>query len=320
MECISGLNIAARLPPGEVDNVKEALSNIAPALKKFIHSRLDGRLQTLTDETTGKLFIASDFNRNGKSYRSPWSNEYIPSSERSESSYYPPPGLRRIEATLNELMLSYCNLYYDNGVGSCYLSESPTETAKFFGAFQVKKDFHDSHSKESHTWESQHSFEVNSRTKDDSIEIHISMASTILVIFEFEGKTLPSKINGSTSKSNERTYTILKKDDGTALYDEVLVRNLGELMEENESSLRGNIDMVCIPRCSELAMASFGTMHDETLSDSSSEIMEDDYRPRVSLGTMNPLHRQSVKPESAFQADLMGAILQRKLRESLGGS
>jgi hypothetical protein len=33
---------------------------------------------------------------------------------------------------------------------------------------------------------------------------------------------------------------------------------------------------------------------------------------------MNPLHRQSVRPAPAFQADLVGAIMQRRLREATG--
>ena len=316
MEFIAALNVAARLPPAEVDSIVKNLNVVSPNVRKFLLSRIDGRLQILTDESTGKLFIASDFNRIGRSHRSPWSNHYLPSDHGLDALYYPPENLRRIELTLNELLLSYCNLYYENAVGSCYLSES-SDSSTFFGVFQVKKDFSDPETRETHCWESNHSFKIVSK----SDEFECFMTSSVLVVFEFGDSKLPSNLNGSASRSSTRSFPMPRKDQAH-LYDETLVRNVGELMEENEIFLRGTIDKVCIPRCADLGIASLGHTGDEAFSDSSSENMEDDYsRPRVSLGTMNPLHRQSVRPEPAFQADLMGAIMQRRLREDqLGGS
>lgn len=313
MEFISALNITARLPPAEIETVVSNLSTVSPNLAKFLLSRIDSRLQTLTDEATGKWFIASDFNRVGNVYRSPWSNEYTSNVMKPDSLYYPPDNLRRIELTLNELLLSYCNLYYENAVGSCYLAESQAP-ASFFGVFQIKKDYIDKHSQESHTWESNHSFEVVLRQTAEEFQVSCTMTSNVLVIFDLQSQALPSNLNGTASKTGTRSFVIPKKG-GESLYEEILIQNIGELMEENESSLRGSIDQVCIPRCVDFAMASFGAGNDEAISDSSSDIMEDDFRPRVSLGSMNPLHRQSVRPETAFQADLLGAIMQRRLKE-----
>ena len=271
-------------------------------------------MQILTDESTGKLFIASDFNRIGQSYRSPWSNVYLPTTHDADALYFPPEQLRRIELTLNELLLSYCNLYYENAVGSTYLSEAP-EGGVFYGVFQIRKDFADPHTKESHCWESNHSFRVNSKVDHDLLQVECFMTSTVLTVFEFADAELPSHLNGSSSKAGTRSFTIFRKDIDT--YEEVLVKTLGELMEDNENSIRGMMDKVAIPRCTELAMASFGLGNngDDEYSGDSSDAMEDDYRPRVSLGTMNPLHRQSTRPVPAFQADLLGAISQRRIRE-----
>jgi capping protein beta len=313
MEFIAALNITARLPPAEVETVVSNLSTFSPKLAKFLASRIDSRLQTLTDEATGKWFIASDFNRVGNAYRSPWSNEYTSSVLKPDTLYYPPDTLRRIELPLNELLLSYCNLYFENAVGSCFLAESQ-EPLSFFGVFQIKKDHVDKHSGESHTWESNHSFEVVRRETAEEIHVSCTMTSNVLVILDIQSRMLPSNLSGALSKSGTRSF-IVPKMVGDSLYEETLIQNIGELMEDNESSLRGSIDQVCIPRCVDFAMASFGGGHDETISDSSSDIMEDDFRPRVSLGTMNPLHRQSVRPETAFQADLLGAIMQRRLKE-----
>lgn len=285
-----------------------------PNLKKFLLSRLDSRLQILTDDSTGKLFIASDFNRIGQSFRSPWSNQYLPNPEEADELYFPPDDLRRVEMTLNELLLSYCNLYFDNAVGSAFLSESPESEKMFYGVFQIKKDFHDCN--ESHAWESSHSFKVSTKSDDDNLHVECVMTSSVLVVFDFTDEHLPANLNGSTMKSSSRSFSVLNSERSS--FEEVLVRNLGELMEENENTLRGTIDKVCIPRCTELAMASLGIDADECFTDSDSDMVEDDFRPRMSLGSMNPLHRQSVRPAPAFQADLVGAIMQRRLRDATG--
>lgn len=327
MDFISALNVSARLPPSEVDSVlsnlgmcKEQfifllrLGSICPKLRKFLLSRIDGRLQVLTDETTGKLFIASDFNRIGHSYRSPWSNVYTPSPAEGSELYFPPDQLRRIEMTLNELLLSYSSLYYDNAVGSAYLSES-SEAGTFYGAIQIKKDIEDLGSQESHTWESYHSFSVVTSVDEDQLFVEVSMTSSALICFEFTDEVLPCTLDGSASRSGKRSFSLVKSE--LESFEENLVRNVGELMEDNENSLRGIMDKVAIPRCTDLGMASFGIgdASDDEVSLDSSDAMEDDYRPRISLGSMNPLHRQSARPVPAFQADLMDAISQRKLRE-----
>jgi capping protein beta len=317
MEFLSALNIVGRLPPSEVDSVVANLNAISPNVSKFLMSRVDGRLQVLTDESTGKVFIASDFNRIRHTHRSPWSNHYLPPDHGLLELYYPPESLRRIELILNELLLSYCNLYYDNAVGSCYLSED-SDSETIFGVFLVKKDHRDSHLKEYHCWESSHTFRVVKRVDDENVHIQCFMTSGVLVSFEFGDNRLPGDMDGSASRSSERCISLSRKDGG--LIEEEMIRVLGELMEESENSLRGSMDKLFIPRCVDLGMASLESAN-ETQTDSSSENIEDDFRPRVSLGTMNPLHRQSIRPEPAFQADLMGAIMQRRLKDDqLGGS
>ena len=51
-------------------------------------------LEFETDTKTSKMFIKSEYNRDGDSYRSPWSNEYFP---ETESDFYPTKKLRRME-------------------------------------------------------------------------------------------------------------------------------------------------------------------------------------------------------------------------------
>lgn len=331
MEFISALNIVSRLPPAQIDEVVAGLSMkfldtfthscssdaIAPQLRDFLMSRLDCRLHVLSDESTGKPFIASDFSRIGQSYRSPWSNVYLPNPREAEEMYFPPEELRRIEQAFNELLLSYCYLYYDNAVGSAYLSEAVENSSVFYGVIQIKKESNDINT-ESLCWESNHSFSVSTKVEHEFLQVDCAMASSVLVIFDFSDDQLPCNLNGSTTRSSTRSFTLIGKE--VSLFEELLVRNIGEMVEENESSIRGNMDKVAIPRCTELAIASFGISAetDEEMSDNSSDAAEDDYRPRVSLGSMNPLHRPLARSTpAAFQADLLGAIMQRRLREDM---
>ena len=284
-------------------------------MKRFLSSRIDGRLQILPDDATGKLFIASDFNRIKQSYRSPWSNVYIPQSSEIENYYFPPEQLRKLEMTFNELLLSYCHVYYENAIGSAYFSEG-VDHGTFFVVIHIKKDY--SEGSESHCWESTHSVKVSAKFEGDQVHVEIAMTSTVLTIFEFATYT---NLNGSVSKTGNRTFSAYSND-----FDEPLVRNLGELLEENENGLRGTMENVSIPRCTELAMASFGTRDEdeENLTDLSSdsefENVQADYRSRMSFGAMNPLHRKSVRPVPAFQADLIGAINQRMKEKELRDS
>jgi len=244
---------------------------------------------------------------------------YIPHNDDIENYYFPPEQLRKIEISFNELLLSYCHLYFENAVGSAYFSEG-TESGVFFVVAHVKKEVMDNQNRESDVWESTHSARVSAREDLDRMYVEISITSTVLVSFDFGETNFSSNLNGSMSKTGSRSFVASASD-----FEEQLVRNLGELIEENENSVRGSMEKVSIPRCAELAMASFGAREEdeENMSHISSDSDENpmlvtDYRSRVSMGKMNPLRRPSAKQAPAFQADLMTAINERrKTREKM---
>lgn len=266
----------------------------------------------LTDESSGKNFIASDFNRVGKSYRSPWSNQYIPIFDEVDPLYFPPESLRKLEQSFNELLQTFCALYYDGGVGSAYFSDSQSDSA-IYGVVLIMKEFNDPSGGESHTWESVHSFQVFTRLNEtEPVTVKCAMSSSVLTVFDY-AKANACNLNGSVQKSTSRTWTIPFQTFSVD-FDESLVRAIGEMLEENENLIRGVIDKVAIPRCVELALASIGAPDEEDGNSSlASSDEEDIQRPtRISLGAMNPLHRLSGRPVPAFQADLMGAVAQRR--------
>ena len=59
--------------------------------------RVDQPLETSTG--TGRPFILSDYNRDGDSYRSPWTNEYAP---QIEDGFKPSQKLRALEVQVRK--------------------------------------------------------------------------------------------------------------------------------------------------------------------------------------------------------------------------
>ena len=74
-----------------------------------------------TDESCGKIFLKHEYNRDGDSYRSPWSNQYLP---KTESTFYPSAHLLQLEQKANNMFATYVRLYYDNAHSSVYLVDT----------------------------------------------------------------------------------------------------------------------------------------------------------------------------------------------------
>ena len=92
------------------------------------------------DENEGREYLQCEYNKDGDSYRSPWTNTYYPPVEAEDDPnyqpIYPSPDLLEMEGKANDLFFRYCKLYYDsdfhtsvyffdtdtaNGFGSCWL-------------------------------------------------------------------------------------------------------------------------------------------------------------------------------------------------------
>merc|ERR1712176_1007497 len=96
----------------------------------------DQPLSTAKDEETGRPFILCDYNRDGDSYRSPFSNKYFPPCEEG---FMIPERLRELEVRCNSVFDTYRQLYYEGGISSVYLWDQE-ETGGFAGVFLIKKE------------------------------------------------------------------------------------------------------------------------------------------------------------------------------------
>ena len=70
--------------------------------------------------------MSCEYNKDGDSYRSPWSNKYYPAIEEQGYEPFTPTGmLLEMETQANDAFARYCKLYYDKDfITSVYFFES----------------------------------------------------------------------------------------------------------------------------------------------------------------------------------------------------
>jgi len=91
------------MPPSRIESSLEELVDIVPDLTDDLLNTIDQPLQAAKD-AQGNTYLNCDYNRDGDSYRSPWTNEYDPPID---DGVLPPAELRRLEMAANDLFNSY---------------------------------------------------------------------------------------------------------------------------------------------------------------------------------------------------------------------
>jgi len=132
----SALNLMRRMPPAHTENSLAGLIELVPELTDELLNHVDQPLKVQKD-SKGKHFVLCDYNRDGDSYRSPWSNEYVPPLD----GFVPPERLRKMEVEANLLFDVYRKLYFEGGYSSVYFFETDDKSPTSFGAcFLIHKD------------------------------------------------------------------------------------------------------------------------------------------------------------------------------------
>ncbi|CAK5268364.1 unnamed protein product [Mycena citricolor] len=169
----SMLDLMRRLPPKRTEENVAALIAICPDYADDLLGSVDQPLKLRTDRATGKEYLACDYNRDGESYRSPWSNEYDPPLDDGT---VPTPKLRKLEIAANEAFDTYRELYYEGGASSVYLWD--LDDGGFAGVVLLKKTMTPTAAHEpSGSWDSIHVFETAERGR----QAHYKLTSTIML-------------------------------------------------------------------------------------------------------------------------------------------
>lgn len=133
VQITASLSLMRRLPPNKIEQNLNGLLNLLPNDADELLQRIDQPLQEDTDPETGRNYLLCDYNRDGDSHRSPWSNRYNPPLE---DGFVPSEKLRAMEVEFNELFDAYRELYFEGGTSSVYLWDLDQG---FAGCFLIKK-------------------------------------------------------------------------------------------------------------------------------------------------------------------------------------
>ncbi len=231
-------------------------------------------------------YILSDHNRDGDSYRSPFSNQYYPPIDRDggggEEPFQPKRMLRELEIQANEVFDAYRQLYYgkdsdddnngDDGnasVSSVYLwnKEGGSIQDGFAGCFLIQKNVKEERAlgssspqrSQSGYWNSIHVVDVNVLSGGKA---KYEVSTTVLLSIDLQ---VPSSSGGGGSSSKNGVNTIriggslskqvekiLPLPSAESQYASEHISNIGQIIEDSEIELRSNLDVLYIQKTKEV--------------------------------------------------------------------
>ncbi|KAJ2995875.1 F-actin-capping protein subunit beta [Globomyces sp. JEL0801] len=230
------LDLLRRLPPTKTKLNLNKLCSLRPDLQDDLLSSVDHQLQVAKCSATGKDFLLCDYNRDGESYRSPWSGEFQPKTDGVK----PSPQLAQLEKQANDAFETYRELYdpcsylryFGGGVSSVYLWDLDEGFAGV-SILKVHRIINNTLGSQSGSWDSIHVIEVNPTKKSATYK---TTSSIILQVVTPTSSTPKVDLAGSLTRQAEMEFPL---DDYTSH-----VHNIGRLVEEMENKMRSSIEQV----------------------------------------------------------------------------
>jgi capping protein beta len=234
----SCLNLIRRMPPSTVENSLAGLIELAPDVADDLFTNVDQPLKVEVDSKAGKSFVVCDYNRDGDSYRSPWTNQYYPPID----GFLPDKRLRAMEELANTLFDAYRNLYFEGGNSSAYFFETDDSKANTFGAcWLVHKDVEAEKSLKQGWWDSTHVFEV----EPDGAKFVYKLTTTVMISMQLmDDKIGSADLSGLRTQQETRTFE--------AKGDPEHVCNMGKMLEDMELRIRNAIEGIYIQKTREV--------------------------------------------------------------------
>mmetsp|Transcript_21489 Transcript_21489/g.28265 ORF Transcript_21489/g.28265 Transcript_21489/m.28265 type:complete len:311 (+) Transcript_21489:112-1044(+) len=273
----SCLNILRRTPPDDgqqnLDGLAALLSPNEDAIDE-LYQRVDAPLKDATDPLAdNRPYLLCDHNRDGDSYRSPWSNSYNPALEEADG-FKPSNKLRKIEIQFNEVFDTYREHYYGkNAISSVYLWEKEDNggvdgsstaatdaSSSFAGCFLIKKTIEGDANLRGGFWNSVHIVDVvvsggNSGSDADgggnksNLKTTYKLTTTILISMKpFKKELDQTNISGSLTRQHDKVFSFTA-DAGQH------IANIGKMIEDMEIEMRSNMDSLYIQKTREIVDA-----------------------------------------------------------------
>jgi len=223
------LDLMRRLPPQQTEKNLSDLIDLVPDLCEDLLSSVDQPLKIARDKTVGKDYLLCDYNRDGDSYRSPWSNQYDPPLEDGAM---PSERLRKLEIDANTAFDQYREMYFEGGVSSVYLWDLDHG---FAGVILIKKAGDGDSKKIKGCWDSIHVVEVQEKSSGRSA--HYKLTSTSMLWLQTnKPRSGTMNLGGSLTRQVEQDCSVSEASPHIA--------NIGKLVEEMENKIRNNLNEI----------------------------------------------------------------------------
>lgn len=219
------LDLMRRLPPQQIEKNLSDLIDLVPDLCEDLLSSVDQPLKIARCKTTGKDFLLCDYNRDGDSYRSPWSNSYDPPLDDGTM---PSEKLRKLEIDVNSAFDKFREMYFEGGVSSVYLWDLDHG---FAGVILIKKAG-DGSKKIKGCWDSIHVIEVQEKSSGKSA--HYKLTSTVML-------WLQTTREGSGTLNLGGSLTRQVEQDATVSEATPHLVNIGRMVEDMENKIRSTL-------------------------------------------------------------------------------
>jgi len=210
----------------------EELVDLSPDLTDDLLNTVDQPLQVAKDAAKN-IYLLCDYNRDGDSYRSPWTNAYDPPID---DGVLPSAKLRSMEEDGNELFKSYMQNYYEAGASSVYFWE--LDDVAFAACVLFKKDVEQKKKGlEAGGWDAIHVVEVRPGKGKASYKL----TSTIMLRLSTDhslGPTSTGELKLSGSMTRQATQEFAATQDSHHL------ANMGRMIEDMENRMRDSLQDV----------------------------------------------------------------------------
>ncbi|CAF4693127.1 unnamed protein product, partial [Rotaria sp. Silwood1] len=221
------LDLMRRLPPQQVEKNLSDLIDLVPDLTEELLAAVDQPLKVVRDRTVGKDYLLCDYNRDGDSYRSPWTNTYSPPFDGN----LPSDRLRQLEIEANQAFEQYREMYFEGGVSSVYFWDLENG---FAGVILIKK-VGDGSKKIKGCWDSIHVVEV--QEKQSGRSAHYKLTSTVMLWLQTH-KTMSGMMNLGGSLTRQ-----LESDHQITDFSQHII-NIGKMVEEMENKIRQTLNSI----------------------------------------------------------------------------
>lgn len=236
-QILACLNLVRRLPPTKINQNTNALIHLVPDLEDDLLQRIDQPLEIETDAKAGRDFIKSEYNRDGDSHRSPWSNEYFPALEEGN---LPSERARSLEIKANFLFDEYRKMYYEGGVASVYVWDKSGKDYAL--GFLCKKDVDQKKGVEKGCWDSINIVDVKIQNNKVSYRLTTSLILDMKINNPENGEVV---INGTLAKKKELIQLDYVSDDSD-------LERIGKLIEDMETNMRRTLDTIYLGKTKEI--------------------------------------------------------------------